>query len=144
MDEFEHFVVAQEPVYADVVRELSAGRKRTHWMWFIFPQMRGLGRSATAERFALDSLDAARRYLQHPLLGSRLRECARLALDIEGRTAQEIFGYPDWMKFRSSMTLFARCSPPGSVFRAALDKYFAGEEDAKTLEILGAGGDIID
>jgi uncharacterized protein (DUF1810 family) len=112
------FVDAQEPVYADVVAELRAGRKRTHWMWFVFPQIQGLGPSETAQWFAIRSLDEARAYLAHPVLGARLRECTRIVLDIEGRTASEIFGYPDDLKFRSSLTLFARAAG-GDVFGEA-------------------------
>jgi uncharacterized protein (DUF1810 family) len=129
----ERFVDAQAPVYEQARRELEAGRKESHWMWFVFPQIAGLGQSAMSIRFSIASLDEARAYLAHPLLGPRLRECARLALDVEGKTATEIFGSVDEMKFRSSMTLFARASPEDNVFERCLDKYFAGEPDPLTL-----------
>jgi uncharacterized protein (DUF1810 family) len=132
----ERFVEAQEHVYDEVHRELQAGRKASHWMWFVFPQIAGLGHSPTSVRFAIASLDEAKAYLAHPLLGARLVECARLALDAEGRSAREIFGAIDEVKFRSSMTLFARAAPGEDVFRRCLDKYFAGAPDAATLERL--------
>jgi uncharacterized protein (DUF1810 family) len=135
-EEFDHFVKAQEPLYNRVFSELAAGRKRSHWIWFIFPQLKGLGYSSTSQFYGIDSLDQARRYLEHPLLGPRLRECTQLVLDVQDRTAEDIFGHPDWMKFRSSMTLFSLCSPPGSVFTQAIDKYYAGEADEKTLQLL--------
>ena len=122
----QRFVDAQEPVYADVCRELRAGQKQSHWIWFIFPQIAGLGRSDTAQRFAIGSVDEAATYLAHPILGPRLRECTRLTLEIEGRTAEEIFGSPDWMKFRSSMTLFAESAADDALFVAALETYFEG------------------
>ena len=121
----ERFVGAQAPVYDRVRRELEAGRKESHWMWFIFPQIAGLGQSATSIRFAIDSMDEARAYLAHAVLGPRLKECARLTLDVEGRTAREIFGAIDEMKFRSSMTLFARAAPGDDIFQRCIDKYFA-------------------
>ena len=129
----QRFVAAQEPVYAQVTAELRVGRKRTHWMWFVFPQIAGLGHSAMAQRYALGSLDEARAYLAHPVLGPRLRECVRLVLNVEGRDAHAIFGSPDDMKFRSSLTLFARAAPGEAIFRDALVKYFGGAEDAATL-----------
>ena len=129
----ERFVDAQAAVYRQARRELEAGRKESHWMWFVFPQIAGLGQSASAIRFSIASLDEAKAYLAHPVLGPRLRECARLALDVEGKTAREIFGSVDEMKFRSSMTLFARASPEDGVFERCLDKYFAGEPDPMTL-----------
>ncbi|HBH81499.1 MAG TPA: DUF1810 domain-containing protein, partial [Nitrospira sp.] len=100
------FLTAQAPTYNTVLAELRAGRKSSHWIWFIFPQIAGLGHSAMAQQFAIGSLDEAKAYLQHPVLGPRLRECAQLVLDVEGRSAEEIFGYPDYLKFRSCMTLF--------------------------------------
>ena len=133
----QRFVDAQEPVYADVCRELRAGQKQSHWIWFIFPQIVGLGRSSTAQRFAIESVDEAATYLAHPILGPRLRECTRLTLEIEGRTAEEIFGSPDWMKFRSSMTLFAESADDGALFGAALETFFEGENDDATLCLLG-------
>jgi uncharacterized protein (DUF1810 family) len=129
----ERFVDAQTPVYERVRRELEAGRKESHWMWFIFPQIAGLGRSAMSIRFAIAKPDEAKAYLAHAVLGPRLRECAKLALDVEGRTAREIFGAVDEMKFRSSMTLFARAAPKEDVFQRCLDKYFAGAPDPATL-----------
>jgi uncharacterized protein (DUF1810 family) len=132
----ERFVEAQEHVYDEVHRELQAGRKASHWMWFVFPQIAGLGHSPTSVRFAIASLDEAKAYLAHPLLGARLVECARLALEAEGRSAREIFGAIDEVKFRSSITLFARAAPGEDVFRRCLDKYFAGAPDDATLERL--------
>jgi uncharacterized protein (DUF1810 family) len=119
----ERFVDAQAPVYQQAHRELEAGRKQSHWMWFVFPQIAGLGQSAMSIRFSIASLDEAKAYLAHPVLGPRLRECARLALDCS----------VDEMKFRSSMSLFARASPEDNVFERCLDKYFAGEPDPMTL-----------
>ena len=133
-------------MYARAYAELAAGCKRSHWMWFIFPQLRGLGSSATAQRFGIGSLEEARAYLAHPLLGERLRECTRLVNGVEGRSARAIFGYPDYLKFRSCMTLFAYAardtsSVPGArgddPFTAALEKYYAGEGDPLTHELLG-------
>ncbi len=132
----QRFVDAQEPVYADVCSELRAGQKQSHWIWFIFPQIAGLGRSDTAQRFAIGSVDEAATYLAHPILGPRLRECTRLTLEIEGRTAEEIFGSPDWMKFRSSMTLFAESADDDALFVAALETYFEGEPDEATLGMM--------
>lgn len=132
----QRFVEAQDAVYENVVDELGAGRKETHWMWFVFPQMAGLGRSATAQRYAIASLDEARAFLAHPLLGARLRQCAALAAKVEGRSAREIFGDPDDMKFHSSMTLFAAAEPGEPVFRECLGKYFGGVPDAATLALL--------
>jgi uncharacterized protein (DUF1810 family) len=129
----ERFVEAQARVYDQVRRELEAGRKESHWMWFIFPQSAGLGQSPMSIRFAIASLDEAKAYLAHPVLGPRLKECARITLNVEGRTAREIFGAVDEMKFRSSMTLFARAAPEEDVFQRCLDKYFAGGLDPATL-----------
>jgi uncharacterized protein (DUF1810 family) len=127
------FVEAQEPVLASVLSELRSGRKRSHWVWFIFPQIRGLGRSSTAEYYAIGSLAEAKAYMKHSVLGPRLVECCRLVNLIEGRTADEIFGYPDDLKFRSSLTLFARAAPEERVFAEALAKYFGDEPDPLTL-----------
>jgi uncharacterized protein (DUF1810 family) len=127
------FVDAQARIYEQARRELEAGRKQSHWMWFIFPQIAGLGQSLTSVRFAISSLEEARAYLAHPVLGSRLKECAKLALDQEGRTARQIFGAIDEMKFRSSMTLFAKASPEESLFVQCLEKYFIGAPDPATL-----------
>jgi len=144
--DLDRYVHAQQPLYAQVCTELAAGRKQSHWMWFIFPQLRGLGASATAQRFAIGSLAEARAYLAHPLLGARLRECTELVNRVAGRSARAIFGYPDYLKFRSCMTLFA-CAARGASaapgggsdcpFTAALEKYFAGEADPLTRELLG-------
>ena len=129
------FEEAQEGVYARVCEELRAGEKRSHWMWFIFPQIRGLGRSPMAERFAIGSLEEARAYLWHPVLGGRLRECTSIVNEVEGKTASEIFGFPDDLKFCSSMTLFAKAGDEKeSSFEEALRKYFGGEMDSGTLE----------
>lgn len=130
------FVEAQAPVYDRALAELKAGRKQSHWMWFVFPQIAGLGHSPMAQHYAIQNLAEARAYLAHPLLGARLRECAQAVLDVEGKTAHEIFGSPDDLKFRSSMTLFAHAAPDEKLFRAALEKYFDGKEDALTLEKL--------
>jgi uncharacterized protein (DUF1810 family) len=133
------FAAAQSAVFGGVCAELAAGRKQSHWMWFIFPQLRGLGSSPMAQRFAIGSLAEARACLAHPLLGERLRSCTQLVNRVEGRTVQAIFGYPDDLKFRSSMTLFARAAAGDSEpFREALAKYYAGEEDPLTLELLAA------
>ena len=134
--QLQRFVDAQDAVIDDVRRELQAGRKRTHWMWFVFPQIRGLGHSPMAERFAISSLQEAEAYLEHRILGTRLKECTQLVNSVEGRSISAIFGYPDDMKFRSSMTLFAHATAENKVFRDALENYFGGEEDAATLERL--------
>ncbi len=134
---FEDFVAAQGPIYVEVLRELRAGRKQSHWMWFVFPQLRGLGRSPLAQQFGLADLEAARAYLAHPLLGARLVECCRILLGLQGRSANQIFGSPDEVKLRSSMTLFTHAAPVADApFRAVLDKYFAGIEDPLTLKML--------
>jgi uncharacterized protein (DUF1810 family) len=135
-DEFKHFRQAQDPVYDDVIDELAAGQKRSHWMWFIFPQLAGLGRSEMAQRFALQSLEQARRYAADPAVGRRLRECTGLVNKVQGRNASEIFGYPDDLKFHSCMTLFALAVPDEPVFQAAMQKFFAGQTDEKTIELL--------
>ena len=134
--DLEHFVSAQEPVYEQALEELRAGRKRSHWMWFIFPQLAGLGRSATAIHFAIVSRAEAQVYLDHPVLGARLRECTQAMLAVEGRSLSLILGFPDDLKFRSSMTLFAELAEPGSPFHSALAKYCDGKPDPKTLELL--------
>lgn len=132
------FLEAQEGVYAHALAELRAGRKTSHWMWFVFPQIDGLGRSTTARRYAIMSLDEARAYLAHPVLGARLRECTTVVLGVSGRSAAEIFGHPDDIKFRSSMTLFERAATDTPLFAAALDTFYAGRRDMATLDILGA------
>ena len=134
--DLQRFVDAQHGVYDQALAELRAGRKRSHWMWFVFPQIEGLGRSPTAQHYAISGLDEARAYLAHPMLGPRLIECARAVAATTGRTAEEIFGSPDDLKLRSSMTLFARAAPDEAVFQQVLDKYFGGEPDPLTLERL--------
>ena len=135
---FPHFLTAQTPVYPTVLAELRAGDKRTHWIWFIFPQVAGLGSSSMAVRYAIKSRAEAEAYLAHPILGPRLRECAQALLRIDGKTLEEVMGYPDDLKLRSSMTLFAAISEADSVFQAVLDRYFAGEGDSRTLDYLAA------
>jgi uncharacterized protein (DUF1810 family) len=130
------FIEAQRPVYADVLDELGAGTKRSHWMWFIFPQLRGLGVSVMARHFGLSDADEARAYLAHPLLGARLRECVGLVLAVEGKSAFEIFAAPDDLKFRSCMTLFDRVAPEERTFAEALRRYFGGRPDERTLSML--------
>lgn len=134
--DLQRFVDAQERVYGRVVDELRAGRKRSHWMWFVFPQLRGLGSSPTAVRYGIASLDEARAYLDHDLLGPRLRECVGLVNAVQGRTATQIFGSIDELKLRSSMTLFARATKDNQDFRALLDKYYGGEQDPLTQALL--------
>jgi uncharacterized protein (DUF1810 family) len=128
------FISAQEPVIEQVLNELRAGQKASHWMWFVFPQFRGLGSSSMAQRYAIASCEEARAYHQHHVLGARLKQCTQLVLKIECRSAEQIFGYPDDLKFRSCMTLFAEAAPDESIYREALQKYFAGEPDARSLE----------
>ncbi|MDR4465069.1 MAG: DUF1810 domain-containing protein [Nitrospira sp.] len=130
------FLTAQAPTYDTVLAELRAGRKSSHWMWFIFPQIAGLGHSAMAQQFAIGSLDEAKAYLQHPVLGPRLRDCTQLVLNVEGRSTEEIFGYPDNLKFRSCMTLFLTAAADNTIFKDALLKYFDGKPDQSTLDIL--------
>jgi|TARA_A100001391_G_C5071950_1_gene278455 uncharacterized protein (DUF1810 family) len=128
-----HFLTAQAPIYDTAFAELRAGQKRTHWMWFIFPQIAGLGMSAMSQRYALGSLDEARAYLAHQTLGPRLVECTGAVLTHPEKTANAIFGHPDDLKFRSSMTLFARAAPDHPEFRQALAIFFDGVEDPETL-----------
>jgi uncharacterized protein (DUF1810 family) len=132
------FVQAQEGDYDRALSEIAAGRKRTHWMWYVFPQIDGLGFSATAKRYAIKSLEEARTYLAHPILGPRLVECAEAAVRVEGRSAKDIFGSPDDMKLQSCATLFACVSPADSVFDRLFAKYYKGERDASTLRLLGS------
>ncbi len=138
MDGFDldRFVTAQAPVFATVLDELATGRKRTHWMWFVFPQLRGLGSSAMAVAYGIGSLAEAEAYVAHPLLGRRLLQCTRIVQGLEGRSLHAIFGTPDDMKFRSCMTLFALTTVPAP-FRAALERYCDGRMDERTLELLG-------
>jgi uncharacterized protein (DUF1810 family) len=130
------FVDAQAPVFDQVLSELRAGHKRSHWMWFIFPQIAGLGSSPMAERYAISGRAEATAYLQHELLGPRLKQSTELVNQVSGRTIEEIFGYPDNLKFRSSVTLFSSVVPEDEVFRTALQKYFAREPDPATLALL--------
>lgn len=134
--DLQRFVDAQDRVYAAVLDELGHGQKRTHWMWFVFPQLAGLGHSPMAQRYAISGLDEASAYLAHPVLGPRLRECTERANAVAGRSAHDIFSSPDDMKFRSSMTLFAEVEKDRGPFGVALARYFAGEKDRRTMEIL--------
>lgn len=142
-DRLERFVEAQDrvmsgrPAYSHALEELSQGRKRTHWIWFILPQIAGLGSSDMSRFYAIGSLDEAKAYLGHPTLGPRLRECVQAVLGVEGRTASDIFGGIDAAKFRSCLTLFERAAPHEKLFSAALEKYCAGERDAATLRLIG-------
>jgi uncharacterized protein (DUF1810 family) len=135
-DDLQRFVDAQRDVYAIALAELRAGRKRSHWMWFIFPQLAGLGHSEMARRYAIRSADEAAAYLAHPLLGKRLRECASAVAMHDDRGIGEIFDSPDDMKFHSSMTLFADVAPDEAIFQACLDRFFGGEPDHATIERL--------
>ncbi|GAY16969.1 DUF1810 domain-containing protein [Mycobacterium sp. shizuoka-1] len=130
------FVDAQDRVYDRVLDELRAGAKRSHWIWFVFPQLRTLGSSSTAKRFGIGSLAEAQAYLAHPVLGPRLRECARLVAAIEGGSSEQIFGWPDTLKVRSSMTLFARATDDNADFLAVLDRFYDGKQDPRTVELL--------
>jgi uncharacterized protein (DUF1810 family) len=127
------FLDAQNPVFEKVCSELREGRKQSHWMWFIFPQIAGLGSSAMSRRYGISALQEAEAYLREPILGERLRLCTRLVVTIEGRSIEQIFGYPDDLKFQSSMTLFASTELENQIFKDALQKYFAGKLDKKTL-----------
>ena len=132
----QRFLDAQRSVYEQAERELRAGRKQSHWMWFIFPQIKGLGHSAMTQRYAISSLAEAKAYLDHPVLGPRLRACTQLVTNINGLSIEEIFGYPDYRKFQSSMTLFANATDDNQVFEDALQKYFRAEHDLQTIESL--------
>ena len=134
--DLERFVEAQESVVDQVRAELAAGRKTSHWMWFVFPQLLGLGGSAMAQAYGVTGLPEARAYLDHPLLGPRLRDFTALAVAVPQRSAREVFGPPDDLKFRSSMTLFAQAAPSERLFAQALDRYFAGQPDPETLRRL--------
>jgi uncharacterized protein (DUF1810 family) len=134
--DLQRFVSAQEGTYDRALNELRSGRKRTHWMWYIFPQIDGLGYSAMSKRYAIKSSAEARQYLDHPLLGQRLMACAEAVLAVQGRSASDIFGSPDDMKLKSSMTLFAAVTPPGSLFAQVLERYFQGQHDTRTLDLL--------
>jgi len=130
------FVQAQEQTYDQALAELNAGRKRSHWMWYVFPQLDGLGSSPITKRYSIKSEAEARAYLDHPVLGQRLVDCAEAILRVEGKSAREILGSPDDLKLKSCATLFARVSPPGSVFERILEKFYSGEPDAATLRLL--------
>lgn len=134
--ELERFVKAQQLIYDQVLFELTNGEKRSHWMWFIFPQIEGLGHSSTSIYYSIKSLEEAQAYLSHPILGSRLVECAGILLQLEGKTASEIFGFPDDLKLRSSMTLFACAAGEDSLFARMLDKYFSSQKDERTLKFI--------
>ncbi|HMK11081.1 MAG TPA: DUF1810 domain-containing protein [Acidimicrobiales bacterium] len=136
--DLQRFLTAQDPVYDDVRAELRAGQKRTHWMWFVFPQLRGLGHSDMANRYGLESLDEASAYWAHPTLGGRLRECVELANAVEHKSALEIFDRPDHWKFRSCVTVFGRAVPDEPLFQDALDRFFGGEPDQKTIDLIDA------
>jgi len=133
---FDDFIQAQNMVYPLVIKELSQGEKRTHWMWFIFPQIKGLGHSVRARRFSLQSLEQAQEYLQHEVLGTRLLECSKLLLKHPNKSALEIFGTPDNLKLHSSLTLFALADDKDSVFEQLLQQFFAGKPDVKTIDVL--------
>jgi uncharacterized protein (DUF1810 family) len=135
--DLQRFLAAQEDTYRRALQEIRHGAKRSHWMWFVFPQLDGLAFSPTSRLYAIRSLDEARAYLGHPILGPRLLECVEALVGQQGRTAHEIFGSPDDLKLRSCATLFACVSPPGSIFERLLEKYYQGERDARTLELLG-------
>ena len=137
--QLDRFVDAQGPVYEQAMQELLAGRKASHWMWYVFPQLRGLGRTPTAQRYGIASLAEAQAYLAHPRLGPRLVECVASVLSVEGRTSEQIFGYPDYLKFRSCLTLFGTAAPDVPVFREALARYYGGDADPLTLECLAQG-----
>jgi uncharacterized protein (DUF1810 family) len=130
------FVDAQETVYDTVLAELRGARKRSHWIWFVFPQLAGLGSSPTAARYAISGLPEAQAYLAHAVLGPRLRECVALVAAIDGVTIEDVFGFPDYLKVRSSLTLFARATTENGDFRTVLDKFYGGEQDEKTLALL--------
>lgn len=131
-----HFLTAQQPIYPQVLKELRNGKKTTHWMWFIFPQIEGLGFSPTSIKYSIKSIEEAKEYISHPILGKRLLECSNTILKIENKTTDEIFGYPDNAKLRSSMTLFNFISPEHKEFADVLKKYFGGKEDEQTISIL--------
>ena len=140
--DLERFVEAQRGVYGRALAELRAGRKTSHWMWYVFPQLAGLGSSGNAQFYGIRGLDEARAYLAHPVLGARLVECAESLLELPGRlTATDIVGYPDDLKLRSCATLFARVAPAGSVFDRLLDRYYGGAGDERTLALLGSTRD---
>jgi len=130
------FLTAQQNVYLQVLKELRNAKKTTHWMWFIFPQIEGLGHSSTAKYYSIKTIEEAKEYVAHPILGKRLLECSKIILEIENKTADDIFGYPDNAKLKSSMTLFNFVSPEHKEFAEVLKKYFSGKQDEQTLSIL--------
>jgi uncharacterized protein (DUF1810 family) len=130
------FIREQENIYPQVIKELKNGKKVSHWMWFIFPQIEGLGSSSTSKYYSIKTIAEAKKYLAHPLLGKRLLECSKVLLKIEGKSAEDIFGYPDHLKLQSSMTLFSFISPASTVFLEVLNEYFNNQKDQKTLNIL--------
>ena len=134
--DLQRFVTAQTPLYPQACAELAAGAKASHWMWFVFPQLKGLGHSPMAQHYGIASLAEAQAYWQHPVLGARLRQCTELMLAVQGKTALQILGSPDNLKFHSSMTLFARAAPDEPMFAQALQKYFGGRADPATLDLL--------
>jgi uncharacterized protein (DUF1810 family) len=134
--DLQRFIDAQDPVYRQVCAELAAGAKTSHWMWFVFPQLKGLGRSAMARHFGIASRAEAEAYWTNPVLGPRLKECTELVLAVQGRTALQVFGSPDDLKFRSSMTLFSQVATGEAVFASALERYSGGDRDQRTLELL--------
>jgi uncharacterized protein (DUF1810 family) len=136
--DLQRFVDAQRPVHDRVLAELRAGAKASHWMWFVFPQLRQLGHSGTALHYGIGSRAEAAAYWRHPLLGARLKECTALVLAVQGRSAWEIFGSPDDLKFRSCMTLFAQVAPEEPLFQRAIDQYYGGKPDSRTLDLLAA------
>lgn len=129
----QRFLDAQDEVFEQVCAELRAGRKESHWMWFVFPQLKGLGHSSLAKLYAISSLEEAEAYLNHAVLGARLKQCTQVVNEIDGRTVDQIFGYPDNLKFRSCMTLFAQLPADSQIFKDALEKYFGGQADPETL-----------
>jgi uncharacterized protein (DUF1810 family) len=139
--DLDRFVQAQKHDYHAALSEITVGHKRSHWMWYIFPQFEGLGHSSMSRRYSIKSLDEAKAYLRHPILGPRLLECCEAIVAIDGRSASEIFGSPDDMKLRSCATLFAQVSPAGSVFERLLGKYFHGERDEQTVRLVGDRGE---
>lgn len=134
---FNRFLEAQQGVYDSVLRELESGAKTGHWIWYIFPQISGLGNSELSKHFSISSIDEAIAYLEQPILGARLRQCTKLVTEVNGKSIQEIFGYPDCLKFCSCMTLFSQATQDKHVFEEALEKYFGGKPDVLTLQVLG-------
>jgi uncharacterized protein (DUF1810 family) len=141
MHDLARFVAAQAPIYAQAMAELRAGRKRSHWMWFVFPQLEGLGSSEMARRYAIGSREEAKQYLAHPLLGPRLVECAQALLAVSGRSIDDILGFPDNLKLQSSLTLFAALPGADPAFAQVLDRHYGGARDVKTLELLARMND---